>query len=74
MSGEKKVFSVKKLIWGVVLALAGVGVLVNDISLVTVDASENLSKTLSTVGGIALIALGVLLVILAFFSKSKKEM
>lgn len=72
MNSEKKVFSLKKLIWGVILAAAGVGVLVNDISLVTVDASDSLSETLSTVGGIVLIALGVLLVVLAFFSKPKK--
>lgn len=65
-------FSLKRLIIGVIIALAGIGIWVKDISFVTINGNPELSATLTMVGYIALIVIGVVVAITAFISKKDK--
>lgn len=68
----KNGFSLKKLIIGVIVALIGIGIYVNKISLVTINDNPELSATLTTVGSIAIIVIGVIIAVTAFISKRDK--
>lgn len=68
----KNGFSLKKLIIGVIVALIGIGIYVNKISLVTINGNPELSATLTTVGSIAIIVIGVIIAVTAFISKRDK--
>lgn len=68
----KNGFSLKKLIIGVIVALIGIGIYVNKITLVTIDGNPELSATLTTVGSIAIIVIGVIIAVTAFISKRDK--
>ena len=64
--------SIKKIIIGAIVALAGIGILVNKISLVTIDGNPELSATLTNAGSVALIAIGIIVVITAFIPQKAK--
>lgn len=65
-------FSIPKLIIGIIVALAGIGIMVNNVSFVTIDANPELAATLTKGSAIAFIVIGVILVITAFISKRNK--
>lgn len=65
-------FSIPKLIIGIIVALAGIGIMVNNVSFVTIDDNPELAATLTKGSAIAFIVIGVILVITAFISKRNK--